>query len=548
MSGETSVSFLLSKHEVYFDLIYKKISSKETLSKYIEFNKEPFFLELNSDLKKIEFGSLSFRHKLQYLFIQYIIKEVGLFSDKNFTLFSNYRINKGLKNIIFPKFFWNFLLDNKIKKESYQKLETNLKNYLNDLSNLNLSQIQIDAFTSKSLFLFVISLIDLLVEIDKKLGENLTQYEKKNVTKLINSIINVVEGFEAELLRNSTRIKHQLPIYSSDFFENLIKINRFDLNFEKILEIVNKVKIKSETELNRIIDLNFPKKSINYLYNHFNDQKILTTDTRKKIIQDQIKNNQQILKEKLLFDKVSTYPLNIHETEVLIGGWKPFLTTERITKNEVTKGIRLHLIKTKNMDTKKRYENITEWKLKFWVFSELIPGGYFIRKSLSELPKSDSLKVREEFGLHRWIYLIFAIFVRNGYFDDPNSRFMSLWELYYHFNLLSGIFEFLEGKNLMEICIKIQNSTGIDITSCSNDFYSYYSNLYKRLILTIDSLYLLHIQNIFIQDSLPMQRFVDIIIKNLNFPLEILEQIFEKSFKIVIKNISIKNLTNLFNS
>ncbi|MHA2339179.1 MAG: hypothetical protein ACXACX_17870, partial [Candidatus Hodarchaeales archaeon] len=188
MSEKIDFSILFKKYSSFFNLIYGKIDSLEFFDELINLDIPESLLKINNDLQQIEFGSLSYSRKLDYLYFQHLVNEITLINDNSFTQLKIFKIYKTALKIIFSKFYRQIFLDDKIKKETYGNLEDYFFKYLTEISKIDVSIYPLDVYTSKNLYKYVNELIDLFYDIEQKLGENLTQNEKKRITDIINSI------------------------------------------------------------------------------------------------------------------------------------------------------------------------------------------------------------------------------------------------------------------------------------------------------------------------------------------------------------------------
>jgi hypothetical protein len=547
MSEKIDFSTLFKKNSSFFNLIYGKINSLEFLDELINLNIPESLLKINHDLQQIEFGSLSYNRKLDYLFFQHLIKEITLIYENSFTQIKTFKIYKTALKIIFSKFYRQIFLDDNIKRETYRNLEENFSKYLIEISKIDISIYPLDVYTSKNLYLFVNELIDLFYEIEQKLGENLTQNEKKRIADIINLIIEKFKDFNRIILKKSKDMNTKLPVLRPILLEDLLKLNGFELEDNKILQHIFKTKFNIKKELEKFLQSNFPGKSINTVFNNFNDQKVLSLKNKKQIIEDEVSKSQKWLKNNNYFDNTEIFPLNIQHSKVLNLEWMSPIRIETISNKREILGIKVILINDSGMISKKSINRLSRWDIKQWTLTTLIPGKYFITKILTDLNKLNVLGSRGEIGLQRWIFLLSQIYIRRNYFSDIDDKFMSLLYSFYHFSLLLGVNQFFEGKTIEEICFEIHNTTGIELNICTNDFYSYYSNFYEKLLITFEGLFLMQLEKIFRSQSLPMQRFVDVIIKNINYPFIIINQIFEKSFKITSQDINYDDLSDFLN-
>ncbi|OLS16763.1 MAG: hypothetical protein HeimC3_51830 [Candidatus Heimdallarchaeota archaeon LC_3] len=545
MDNQIKILDLFNKYKLLFEFYYEQkafiIEDQNTdLNNYLDLS-----LKLKKSLDNIDFGKISYNNKLLYLFIQYLIKEIEIINNiNNSDKFNVFQPHTSL-NVIFSQSLITDLCCKKIFTLSYIELDTIFTKYENFSNNIDLSKYNFNIFQLKNMHSFFNSIIEVLIEINDTIGGNLTPDENELISKRIKLITKTINVYKKDLLRKLVSNRNYSISYDLKIIENILKINEYRSELEFHLETLELFKINCFDSLNALNESINPDKSIKYLYQDLNSKKLMSFVNKKKTIEFEISKIQNWLTENHFFPICEFYPIIIHKKDQGDIDWIYDPEIELIYKNNKIIGAKILLMNEIDRENKKGIP-LGEWELKEWVRNKLIPGELFLCKIFPKTQKTNYLSIKNYYGQQRWNLLFKIILLKYDYYSEPEEHFLAIFRLYYDVLLVIGVLHLYEGKNFSNICKNIHDLTGIDLINCSYDLLKKQGGFSYKLIEIIDFLHLLQVEDKIVTDLLPIQRFFDILGKNLNFPFYILKQIYEKYFKIKIHEENKEKISTVF--
>ena len=545
MDDQLNILDYFHKYKNLFDFYYGETSLSMDIEK-IELKKyHDLLLKLKKSLENVDFGKINYNNKLFYLFVQYLIKEIDIINQMHDSKeFNNYLQNNYIERIIL-EFLFSSLLKKDILNLSYIELNSIFTKLLNEINSFDLIKYKFNIFQEKKLYYFFNNVIDLLTVMNNKIGGKLTPNEKKELTKKIKLIFNKLNKFKIDLLRNLMIGDHYELKIDFKGLGSVLKNNEYGSDIKILLEILELLRINCIDSLKKILEFYKPGKSIRDFYLDLNDKKLYSFLNKKKIIEFEILKMQSWLKEKKYFSNLEFYPVTIQKNTSNCVDWISDPYIELVYKKNSIKGIKIYLMDENVRENKKGFQ-LSEWRLKEWVRSKLIPGELFLSKLYPATQKTNYLTINKIYGQQRWNLIFKFILLKNGYFSESEEHFMGFFQIYYDLLLTIGVLDRYRGKNINDICLNINNLTGSDLIKCSYDLLKKQTNFHYKLIEIFDVINLIEIEEKIILDSMPLQRFFDILGKNSNFPFFILKKIYEKFYKINLENGNKDNFHYLF--